>query len=204
MYIRYQSAIMRSRVLLASFAVWAAAAVAALLATTWRVDLLRRVAAGALVTVRDANLSDSLVTGMSWVEIAAYVATGVAFVAWLHRFAANDRVLAAHRPAEEGAGFPASPRHATTAFLLFLGCGIGGYVVSLLAYQAEDPFHALGDSSAAQMISILLAALAAVAVGAAVMRLTRRQLRRTAAATAASAEVVPPQAPDLAAVRQTA
>jgi hypothetical protein len=179
MYIRYEPATARMRVVMAALSAWALVAVGALFADSGRVDVLRRVAAGALVTEADARVSDSLVVATSWLEMAAYIAAGVAFVAWLRRLAANNRVLSAY-------GASAPTRMATLSFGAFLVCGIAGYALSLTAYQLEEPFRALVDSTGAQLVAIIAAGTAALLSDAAVITVTRRQSTQ-AAAVAASA-----------------
>jgi hypothetical protein len=168
MYTRYEPATARVRVLMAALSAWALVAFGALLADSGRVDVLKRVATGLLVTESDARVSDSLVMATSWLEMAAYVAAGVAFFAWLRRLSANNRVLSAY-----GAGVPS--RMATLSFGAFLICGIAGYAVSLTAYQAEEPFRALIDSTTAQLVAIVAAGAAALLCDAAVVAVTRRQ-----------------------------
>lgn len=128
----YRPAHRRALGVLVALCAWALAALVFFLAELGRLNIVDAIAAGATVSLDQATQSDHLVELTAGVEIACYVAVGIAFLFWVHRIVANNRVLGALRTSF-------SPGYAVGSWFIPFADLVLPFLAIREAWRAADP-----------------------------------------------------------------
>ncbi len=87
----YRSLGGRTRIVLASFALWGVTGALLIVANVIRLGLIAEIRGGTLPSLQDLTFSDNLVRTAAWSELGAFLLTGITFLVWFHRVVANNR-----------------------------------------------------------------------------------------------------------------
>lgn len=153
MYEYYVPARGRARFVAGAFAAWLLVTVLAIIALYGRITLVNNVLNQVTVSPADLNGSDSFVRISSWLTIAAYLLTAIAFLVWLSRIVKNNFDLG-----NLGARF--SPGFAVGCWFIPFANFVLPYQAVREAWKAADPsiVRATPDTRAASRMSVLIPA----------------------------------------------
>jgi hypothetical protein len=183
--VQYRAADRRARSALLAFCLWAVAALVVVVAEMGRLSILGTISMGDTVSLHDTILNDNLVSAAAWVEIAAFIVTAFAFLAWLKRIAENNRALGV-------LGRTYASGLALGSLALFILSGVVRYAAAL-TNQPVNPVGGLIDSSIYEVVSLVLAGVAAVFSVLMIVQLTGGQAARVASLRAALRGQSPPE-----------